>query len=183
MRGTDVYSKYYTSGGGLQECSGAARRDSKRRMTSSRKKLDASLLVSKRAYLAEVEEGALANSRAPRDVDVHVGNRVRVGRHARKFSQQELAGRLGITFQQVQKYESGSNRISAGRLHQIAVVMGLPVTFFFEGVIAGGRVDPAMKRVNAFLSTPEGVDIVNAFPRLEKRSQRAIVDLIIAHAR
>jgi transcriptional regulator with XRE-family HTH domain len=124
----------------------------------------------------------MASKRGPREVDVHVGNRVRVARQARKMTQEGLAHQLGITFQQVQKYEKGSNRISAGRLHQIAVIMGVPITFFFDGVSAtNSKIDPTMTRATRFLATREGTLIADAFPRLGKRTQQAILDLIEAH--
>jgi transcriptional regulator with XRE-family HTH domain len=124
----------------------------------------------------------MVSKRGPREVDVHVGNRVRVARQARKMTQEALAHQLGITFQQVQKYEKGSNRISAGRLHQIAGIMSVPITFFFEGVSGlNSKVDPAMSRATRFLATREGTLIADAFPRLGKRTQQAILDLIEAH--
>lgn len=124
----------------------------------------------------------MASKRGPREVDVHVGNRVRVARQARKMTQEGLAHQLGITFQQVQKYEKGSNRISAGRLHQISGIMNVPITFFFEGVSGlNSKVDPGMSRATRFLATREGTLIADAFPRLGKRTQQAIIDLIEAH--
>lgn len=67
-------------------------------------------------------------------VDLHVGARVRARRMAIGMTQQALAARLGVTFQQVQKYELGSNRVSASRLWAIAQAMGVPVSFFYEGL-------------------------------------------------
>jgi transcriptional regulator with XRE-family HTH domain len=125
----------------------------------------------------------MASRMRPREVDVHVGNRVRVARQARKMTQEGLAHKLGLTFQQVQKYENGKNRISAGRLHQIAIIMGVPITFFFEGVNAAGKIDPATTRAMRFLATRQGTLIADAFPRLEKRTQQAILDLIQAGGR
>lgn len=65
-------------------------------------------------------------------VDVHVGRRIRLLRGLRKYSQEKLAKALGITFQQVQKYERGTNRIGAGRLYEMARILGVPVGFFFD---------------------------------------------------
>jgi transcriptional regulator with XRE-family HTH domain len=120
----------------------------------------------------------MAGQRSPRDVDVHVSSRLRMARRARGITQEGLAHRLGITFQQVQKYEKGSNRISAGRLHQIAVIMEVPITFFFEGVSPAGKIDPEKMRANRFLGTRHGTAIAVAFPHLGKRTQQAILDLI-----
>lgn len=70
--------------------------------------------------------------RDPNSIDVHVGNRVRMRRQLIGMSQEKLGELLGITFQQVQKYEKASNRISASRLHHVAQILGVPVQFFFE---------------------------------------------------
>ncbi len=75
-------------------------------------------------------------------VDVHVGGRIRQRRWMLGITQQDLAERLGVSFQQVQKYESGTNRVSASRLWMIAVLLGVPVTFFFEGLDAEGEPEP-----------------------------------------
>jgi transcriptional regulator with XRE-family HTH domain len=122
----------------------------------------------------------MASKRAARDVDVHIGNRVRIARHERNMTQEGLALRLGITFQQVQKYENGNNRISAGRLHHIAVIMGLPITFFFDGLSGNSKIDPTTFRANKFLTTREGIMIADAFPRLGKRAQQTVLDLVKA---
>lgn len=97
----------------------------------------------------------MANStRSAREIDVHIGNRVRTARKSRHISQTALADALGITFQQLQKYENGSNRISAGRLYETAHVLRLPIAYFFEGAKAprtasekrrNGRMDAARK--------------------------------------
>ena len=68
----------------------------------------------------------------PNPIDVHVGSRVRMRRMLVGLSQEKLGERLGLTFQQVQKYEKGSNRVSASRLYQMAQILGVPVQFFFE---------------------------------------------------
>jgi transcriptional regulator with XRE-family HTH domain len=70
---------------------------------------------------------------AKRAIDKHVGSRVRMRRMMLAMSQQKLADGLGLTFQQVQKYEKGTNRIGAGRLQQISHILQVPVAFFFEG--------------------------------------------------
>jgi len=73
-------------------------------------------------------------TRGVTDIDTHIGNRVRAARQAQGMSQAILANALGITFQQVQKYENGSNRVSAARLYNIAHVLGMPITYFYEGI-------------------------------------------------
>lgn len=71
---------------------------------------------------------------APTSVDIHVGNRIRLIRILRGFSQGRLAESLRVTFQQIQKYERGANRVGAGRLYEIAQALGVPVNFFFEDI-------------------------------------------------
>jgi transcriptional regulator with XRE-family HTH domain len=126
-------------------------------------------------------------SRNPNPIDVHVGQRVRLRRRELKFSQEVLADTLGLTFQQVQKYESGANRISASKLFEIARTLKVPVGWFFDGLEepyeapvaaeAGPPVPPA--EAKAFLSTPEGADLAALFPRIsERRVRRRIVDLV-----
>jgi transcriptional regulator with XRE-family HTH domain len=73
------------------------------------------------------------NPRSARTIDVHIGKRLRDARKALDMSQTTLANLIGITFQQVQKYEKGTNRISAGRLYEVAHALELPITFFFDG--------------------------------------------------
>lgn len=122
-------------------------------------------------------------------VDRHVGARVRVRRILAGISQVQLGAALGVTYQQVQKYEKGANRISASRLQQISGVLGVPVDFFFQGAPAAhlpnlGVVDGAeMGDVASFLSTSEGAQMATAFPRIANaRVRRRILDLVEALA-
>ena len=69
-----------------------------------------------------------------RDIDKHVGIRLRQARQFAPFSQTELGGRIDVTFQQIQKYETGANRVSAGKLYQLANLLGVEITYFFEGL-------------------------------------------------
>jgi transcriptional regulator with XRE-family HTH domain len=104
------------------------------------------------------------------------------------MSQTDLGNALGLTFQQVQKYEKGSNRISASRLQQISQILQVPVPFFFEGAPAAagirqvgqGRTDaPSFAYVTDFLATSDGLDLATAFMCIEDRSlRRAIVRLV-----
>lgn len=105
------------------------------------------------------------------------------------ISQEKLGEALGVTFQQVQKYEKGSNRISASRLQQIAGILGVPVSFFFDGAPAadlpqGGFSETASTAyVSDFLATTEGVQLTKAFVRIKSaRIRRRIVDLVEALA-
>jgi len=115
---------------------------------------------------------------APNPVDVHVGRRVRLRRKELGVSQAWLADRLGLTFQQVQKYERGANRISASKLYQIASVLEVPITYFFEGLD-----DPAAPKgaryahaftgvVEELLSQPNGPELAEAFLSIRRRSVR-----------
>lgn len=125
--------------------------------------------------------------KVPNPIDRHVGSRVRMRRMLASISQEKLGEALGLTFQQVQKYEKGSNRISASRLQQIAKMLDVPVSFFFEGAPTGdlptaGFSDAASTAyVSDFLSTSEGVQLTKAFVRIKNpRVRRRIVDLVEA---
>jgi transcriptional regulator with XRE-family HTH domain len=110
-------------------------------------------------------------------VDSHVGSRVRLRRLELGLSQEKLAEQLGITFQQVQKYERGTNRIGASRLHQIALVLQAPITYFFEGVSESTlpRSNEASPLAQA-LSDPATVRLVRAFANIQdpQLKQKAI---------
>ena len=113
----------------------------------------------------------------PDPVDVYVGRRVRTRRLLVGMNQSHLAEHLGVTFQQLQKYEKGANRISAGRLQQAARLLGVPVAYFFEGEPGGSAalVSDAMSSsstVVSFLSTKEGVQLNRAFTRITNRKLR-----------
>ena len=102
-----------------------------------------------------------------------------------EMSQTDLATALGITFQQIQKYEKGTNRISASRLQQISDILQVSVPFFFEGLPgitnkSGGKIDQAApKKYLNFLATAEGLSLAKAFVQIdEKRLRRAIVRLV-----
>ena len=127
--------------------------------------------------------------KVPNPIDRHVGSRVRMRRMLAGVSQEKLGEALGLTFQQVQKYEKGTNRISASRLQQIAKMLGVPVAFFFEGaptgeVVAGGFADTATTAYVAdFLATSEGVQLSKAFVRIKSpRVRRRVIELVEALA-
>ena len=117
-------------------------------------------------------------------VDAHVGHRVRLRRMLIGMSQERLGELLGLTFQQVQKYEKGINRIGAGRLFEVAGILGVPVSFFYEdvdsGAGAGGFAEgeeppPVME----FLSSGEGLQLSLAFMRIkDAKVRRRILDLV-----
>ena len=99
--------------------------------------------------------------KVPNPIDKHVGSRVRMRRMLAGVSQEKLGEALGLTFQQVQKYEKGSNRISASRLQQIAKMLDVPVSFFFDGAPTGDMPEPgfadsaATTYISEFLATSE----------------------------
>jgi len=116
--------------------------------------------------------------------DHSVGQKIRAQRILRGLSQTELGNKVGITFQQIQKYEKGWNRVSAGRLKQIAEILEVPVSFFFEG--ASGN-DAVIKNLNegfSFLDTAASVRLVRAFADIENQNIRSsIVTLVEGIAR
>jgi transcriptional regulator with XRE-family HTH domain len=123
--------------------------------------------------------------KAPNPIDKHVGSRVRMRRVLIGMSQEKLGEALGLTFQQVQKYEKGTNRIGASRLQQISTILGVPVSFFFEGAPGGeaaksGMSDSASSAyVVDFLSTTEGLQLNKAFVRIkDPKVRRRVVDLV-----
>ena len=99
------------------------------------------------------------------------------------ISQERLAEALGLTFQQVQKYERGANRISASKLYEIARFLSAPIAYFFEGLsdpVGGtGHDDASEQHVHGFLMTSEGLELAAAFPRITRpRLRRRILDLV-----
>ncbi|MBY2931479.1 helix-turn-helix domain-containing protein [Rhizobium leguminosarum] len=105
-------------------------------------------------------------AKSPNSIDVYVGNRVRVRRKTLGMTQNGLAELLGITFQQIQKYEKGTNRIGASRLQRISEILRVPIGFFFENGGAG-PIDGATNELNSFLSSKEGLALNKAFIAIE----------------
>jgi len=127
--------------------------------------------------------------KTPNPVDKHVGSRVRMRRVLIGMSQEKLGEALGITFQQIQKYEKGTNRIGASRMQQIATVMGVPVSYFFDDAPgAEARTDgfgesQGSDYVVDFLTTTEGLQLNKSFVRIQDaKVRRKIVDLVVALA-
>ena len=108
--------------------------------------------------------------------DAEVGRRVRARRLECRLSQTELAERIGVTFQQVQKYEKGVNRIGAGRLQRISEALEVPISFFFGGSATAPReASPGNESVFGFLQTSGSVRIVKAFHRIKSRKARQLL--------
>ncbi|WP_029351458.1 helix-turn-helix domain-containing protein [Bosea sp. 117] len=127
--------------------------------------------------------------KSPNPIDKHVGSRVRMRRMMVNMSQEKLGESLGITFQQIQKYEKGTNRIGASRLQHISTVLGVPVSFFFDGAPSGVPAangfaeDASPAFVSDFLATSEGLALTRAFTRIsDAKVRRRVVDLVEAIA-
>jgi transcriptional regulator with XRE-family HTH domain len=129
----------------------------------------------------------MASKKQPNPIDIHVGSRVRLRRMMLGMSQEKLGESLGITFQQIQKYEKGTNRIGASRLQHIARVLTMPVSYFFEGapgMVAALGADglgeaPPTNYVVDFLSTNEGIQLNKAFVRIkDPKLRRRVIDLV-----
>ena len=135
-------------------------------------------------------DGDEKGSRRPNPIDVHVGSRVRFRRMLLGMSQEKLGERLGLTFQQVQKYEKGINRIGASRLFDLAQVLGVSVQFFYEEAPSptpdarqlapdGLAEKPNEHSIVEFLRSRDGLELNRAFVRIsDVKARRAIVDLV-----
>lgn len=122
--------------------------------------------------------------KAPSPVDLHVGARVRMRRKFLNMSQESLADAIELTFQQVQKYERGTNRISSSKLFDIAKTLGAPIGYFFDGLgetheETGFSESETEQFVHGFLMTTEGIELAEAFPRIKNpKLRRKILDLV-----
>lgn len=123
--------------------------------------------------------------KSPNPTDKHVGARVRMRRMMLGMSQEKLGDALGLTFQQVQKYEKGTNRIGASRLQQISNILQVPVSFFFEGAPDNSNAEsgfseaPSLSYVSDFLATSDGLALTRAFMRIKTpKLRRRIVELV-----
>lgn len=124
-------------------------------------------------------------ARVPNPIDIHVGARVKMLRRRTGISQRILANSLGLTFQQVQKYEQGTNRVSASKLYEIARFLEIPVTFFFEGLDDPKQMSSeeivAYAFVQDFLMTNEGFDLAVSFAKVKNgATRRRLIELMKA---
>ncbi|WP_377291290.1 helix-turn-helix domain-containing protein [Rhizobium sp. SG2393] len=132
----------------------------------------------------------IENKKKPNPIDIHVGSRIRLRRTMLGMSQEKLGEQLGITFQQIQKYEKGTNRVGASRLQNISGILNVPVSFFFEdapgeaGVTQSGFSEASSSNyVVDFLSSSEGLQLNRAFVKIaDPKVRRKIVDLVKAIA-
>ncbi len=127
----------------------------------------------------------MAKKKSPHPIDKYVGARIRMRRLKLDMSQTQLGEGLGLTFQQVQKYEKGSNRVSASRLQQIVSILQVPVAFFFEGAPSTPTDHtflskaPSPAFVAEFLASTDGLTLVRAFTQIKSsRLRRQIVNLV-----
>jgi transcriptional regulator with XRE-family HTH domain len=115
------------------------------------------------------------------DIDLHLGKRVRRRRRLLGLTQLQLAGAVGIRFQQIQKYECGANRISASRLWQIAEALEVPISYFYEGLagaeVRSGAERPVEPRFDGVMARKETQDLVHAYYQLDERPRRRLLDL------
>lgn len=124
--------------------------------------------------------------KSPNPVDVHVGSRVRLRRMLVGLSQEKLGESMGLTFQQIQKYEKGVNRIGASRLYRLSQVLDVPVQFFFEGMpsenaeSAAGMAEPDTEVfLYEFLNTREGLELNRAFIKVSDPGlRRSVIDWV-----
>jgi len=123
--------------------------------------------------------------KAPNATDVHIGSRVRMRRMMLGMSQEKLGDALGLTFQQVQKYEKGANRIGGSRMVQIATVLGVAPAYFYEGApgAPGTVADEGADLVQMLLATSDGIALARAMARIQRSDhRRAVVNVAEALA-
>ena len=124
----------------------------------------------------------MTTKKIPNPIDKHVGSRVRMRRMMLSMSQEKLGDALDLTFQQVQKYEKGTNRMGSSRLQQIANTLQVPVTFFFEGAPGQSKLDgsaPSPAYVTDFLATSDGLALTKAFMQIkDAKLRRSIVNVV-----
>ena len=136
------------------------------------------------------EEKMIENKKKPNPIDVHVGSRIRLRRNMLGMSQEKLGESLGITFQQIQKYEKGTNRVGASRLQAISSILGVAVSFLFEDAPGGESVetrglaeDGSASFVVDFLNSAEGLQLNRAFVQIaDAKVRRKVLELVKARA-
>jgi transcriptional regulator with XRE-family HTH domain len=119
----------------------------------------------------------LPRKKAPNPIDQHVGSRVRMRRLMLAMCQEKLGDALGLTFQQVQKYEKGANRVGASRLEQISHIVQVPVAFFFEGALIGS--DLSMAQIDDFVSDSDCLRLMRAFMRIDNTTLRRRIAMLV----
>lgn len=127
----------------------------------------------------------IENKKKPNPIDIHVGSRIRLRRTMLGMSQEKLGESLGITFQQIQKYEKGTNRVGASRLQNISSILNVPVSFFFEDAPGDQASTSGMAEASSsnyvvdFLSSSEGLQLNRAFVKIaDPKVRRRLVELV-----
>jgi transcriptional regulator with XRE-family HTH domain len=110
-------------------------------------------------------------------VDVHVGKRIRHRRWMNGTTQQQLAEKVGIKFQQIQKYETGMNRVSASRLWDIASALGVSIAFFFEGLDAAAASESGSDMPGDILADREALELLRSYYSIPENQRRRLFDL------
>jgi transcriptional regulator with XRE-family HTH domain len=124
-------------------------------------------------------------AKAPNPTDQHVGSRVRMRRQMLAMSQTQLGDALGLTFQQVQKYEKGTNRMGASRLQQMSDILQVPVEFFFEGAPNASAPHGSngsalsMVEIDDFVSDSDGLRLIGAFLRIDNAALRRRIVMLV----
>ena len=127
----------------------------------------------------------LPRKKAPSPIDKHVGSRVRMRRKMLAMSQEKLAAALGLTFQQVQKYERGANRMGASRLQQMSHILQVPVEFFFEGAPnasaphGSNKSELWMAQIDDFVSDQDGLRLIGAYMRIDNVALRRSIVMLV----
>ena len=114
----------------------------------------------------------------PHPIDVHVGNRVRMRRQALNLTQVDIANALGLTYPAIQNYETGRNRIGSSRLQQIASILQVPASFFFEGLETPVE-SKASGSLLEFVSSPDTLRLAKAFPGIKNKALRAHIIALV----
>lgn len=137
-------------------------------------------------------EPTAAKKKVPNPADAHVGARIRMRRMILGISQEKLGATLGVTFQQVQKYEKGATRVGAGRLLEIANYLDVPVSYFFETAVPEGlkiqgantTAAPVTNEFDQFVKSSEGIKLNNAFLGIQDPAiRRHLLDLVVSMSR
>ena len=122
------------------------------------------------------------SGRSPDPIDALVGRNIQIRRIDKGLTQTDLGKRIGVTFQQVQKYEQGTNRVGGGRLHKIADVLGLPISEFFEGADSPHHM--VKESPTALLADPHALRLLRSFCKIDdmeiRRAVTAVVELLAA---
>jgi transcriptional regulator with XRE-family HTH domain len=123
-------------------------------------------------------------AKAPNPIDKHVGSRVRMRRKMLAMSQESLGAALGLTFQQVQKYENGTNRMGASRLQQMSDILQVPVAFFFEGAPNASAPHDSgsallVAQIDDFISDSNGLRLIGAFIRIDNAAVRRRIVMLV----